>query len=433
MRKNRIFTVHLGCSKNQVDAECLVTEFLYQGFETANSAEEADYILINTCGFIEPAKEEAIETILSHLENKKDGQKIIVTGCLSQRYGNDLKNELPEVDFWAGTYKPQELLKNMGIIKSSDCPIPVRKNLGGFTHHAYLKIAEGCDRQCAYCAIPGIRGRQVSRSIEDIVTEAKALEESGVKELTLIAQDTTYYGREKNAPKGFLKDLLKALLKETNIPWIRTLYWYPAFIDDELLDLIASEKRLCKYIDLPIQHASNRVLKSMCRRYSKDELRDLLLKIREKIPGVTLRTTVLVGFPGETEDDFNDLLELLEEIRFEHLGGFVYSPEEGTVAEKLRLESVPEEIARERLSVVTELQENISLENNEALIGKEITVLLDEVADESEFHFYGRTESNSMDVDDIIRVVEGSGDVGTFRRALVIDATPHELDVKLLP
>ncbi|MEE1276894.1 MAG: radical SAM protein, partial [Fibrobacteraceae bacterium] len=194
MRKNRIFTVHLGCSKNQVDAECLVTEFLYQGFETANSAEEADYILINTCGFIEPAKEEAIETILSHLENKKEGQKIIVTGCLSQRYGNELKTELPEVDFWAGTYKPQELLKNMGIIKSSDCPIPVRKNLGGFTHHAYLKIAEGCDRQCAYCAIPGIRGRQVSRSIEDIVTEAKALEESGVKELTLIAQDTTYYG-----------------------------------------------------------------------------------------------------------------------------------------------------------------------------------------------------------------------------------------------
>ena len=251
--------------------------------------------------------------------------------------------------------------------------------------------------------------------------------------MTLIAQDTTYKKKKKNAPKGFLKDLLKALLKETNIPWIRTLYWYPAFIDDELLDLIASEKRLCKYIDLPIQHASNRVLKSMCRRYSKEELRDLLLKIREKIPGVTLRTTVLVGFPGETEDDFNDLLELLEEIRFEHLGGFVYSPEEGTVAEKLRLESVPEEIARERLSIVTELQENISLENNEALIGKEITVLLDEVADESEFHFYGRTESNSMDVDDIVRVVEGSGDVGTFRRALVIDATPHELDVKLLP
>ena len=431
--KNRIFTVHLGCSKNQVDAECLVTEFLHQGFTAVESAEEADYILINTCGFIEPAKEEAIDTILYHLDSRKDGQKIIVTGCLSKRYGEDLKKELPEVDFWAGTYKPGELLKSMGLLEESVDSYPMRLNLSGIEHHAYLKIAEGCDRQCAYCAIPGIRGRQVSRSIADIVKEAKALEKSGVQELTLIAQDTTYYGHEKNAPGSFLIDLLKALLKETNIPWIRTLYWYPAFIDDELLELIASEKRLCKYIDLPIQHASDKVLKSMCRRYSKDELRKMLLNIREKIPGVTLRTTVLVGFPGETEEDFEDLMALLEEIRFEHLGGFVYSPEEGTVAEKLRLPAVSEETARQRLSLVTELQEEISLEKNEALIGKEISVILDEVADESEFHFYGRSEGNSLDVDDIVRVVEGDGSVGTIRRALVIDAGPHELDVKLLP
>ncbi len=432
-KANKIFTVHLGCSKNQVDAECLITEFLALGFETVDDADSADYILINTCGFIEAAKEEAIETIVSHIAIRKPEQKIIVTGCLSQRYGKELQQELPEVDFWAGTYVPGELLQRMGLMQYGDCQeIPQRLNLGGFSHHAYLKIAEGCDRYCAYCAIPKIRGRQVSRSIEDIVQEAKSLEATGVQELTLIAQDTTYYGREKSAPGGYLKDLLRALLQETNIPWIRTLYWYPEFIDDELLDLIASEKRLCKYIDLPIQHVSDSVLKSMNRRYNKQELLDILQKIRNKIPGVTMRSTVLVGFPGETHEDFEELMQVLQEFRFEHLGGFVYSPEEGTLAEKLKATPVPESEARARLDAITELQEEICAENAECLIGKEITVLLDEVAEESEFHFYGRTEGNAMDVDDIVRVVEGSGEVGTFRRAIVIDATPHELDVKLI-
>ena len=432
--KNRIFVVHLGCSKNQVDAECLVTEFLSVGFKTVKTPESADYILINTCGFIEAAKEEAIDTILSHTAKKKKGQKIIVTGCLSQRYANELPAEIPEVDFWEGTYKPGNLLLKMGLIDKHSCKdIPFRQNLSEYKHHAYLKIAEGCDRLCAYCAIPLIRGRQVSRTIEDIVSEAKRLETSGVQELTLIAQDTTYYGREKNAPgKGFFKDLLKALLQETNIRWIRSLYWYPEFIDDELLELIAKEKRLCKYIDLPIQHASDNVLKAMNRRYSAKELKNILLKIREKIPGVTLRTTVLVGFPGETHEDFEELMNLIDEIQFEHLGGFVYSKEEGTLAEKLKLKEVPESEARARLDAISERAEEIALEKNEAWIGKEITVLLDEEASGSEFHFYGRTEGNSLDVDDIVRVVEGSGTVGTFRKALVLDASAHELDVKLL-
>lgn len=430
---NRIFTVHLGCSKNQVDAESLVTEFLNLGFETAESAEDAGFILINTCGFIEPAKEEAIETILSHLALRKPGQKLIVAGCLSKRYGKELEAELPEVDYWAGTYKPGELVRRMGLVHEGDCrAVPLRKNLGGFRHHAYLKIAEGCDRRCAYCAIPLIRGRQVSRSIEDIVAEARELEKSGVRELTLIAQDTTYFGREKHSPGGNFKELLRALLRETSIPWIRSLYWYPEFIDDELLDLMANEPRLCKYVDLPIQHSSDKILKLMKRRYSGQELRALLLKIRERVPGVTLRSTVLVGFPGETHEDFETLMELLAEIRFEHLGGFVYSPEEGTLAERLKLPVPPEAEARARLDAVTGLQEEICLENNEALIGREVVVMLDEVAEESEFHFYGRTEGNAMDVDDIVRVVEGSGEVGTLRRALVLDAGPHELDVRLV-
>lgn len=433
-KQQKIFTVHLGCSKNQVDAECLITEFLHLGFKTVDSAAKADYILINTCGFIEPAKEEAINTILAHIAGRKKNQKIIVTGCLSKRYGDELKAELPEVDYWAGLYKPGELVRQMGLTPAESCAVPMRQNLGGFKHHAYIKIAEGCERQCAYCAIPKIRGRQVSRPISEIVEEAQMLEKSGVKEITLIAQDTTYFGREKNSKAGGnLKDLLKALLANTTIPWIRMLYWYPAFIDDELLEMIANEPRLVKYIDMPIQHASDNVLKPMLRKYTAKELRDILLKIREKIPGVTLRTTVLVGFPGETHEDFEQLMDLLGEIRFEHLGGFVFSPEEGTpVMAMKKLEPVAESDARMRLDAVNEMQEEICAENAENMIGKEVTVILDEVAEESEFHFYGRTEANSMDVDDIVRVVEGDGDVGTFRRAIVVDAGPHELDVKLL-
>lgn len=388
--KNRIFTVHLGCSKNQVDAECLVTEFLHQGFTAVESAEEADYILINTCGFIEPAKEEAIDTILYHLDSRREGQKIIVTGCLSKRYGEDLKKELPEVDFWAGTYKPGELLKSMGLLEESVDSYPMRLNLSGIEHHAYLKIAEGCDRQCAYCAIPGIRGRQVSRSIADIVKEAKALEKSGVQELTLIAQDTTYYGHEKNAPGGFLIDLLKALLKETNIPWIRTLYWYPAFIDDELLELIASEKRLCKYIDLPIQHASDKVLKSMCRRYSKDELRKMLLNIREKIPGVTLRTTVLVGFPGETEEDFDEVLSLMNIIMYENAFMYYYNLRDGTPA-SIRTDQITTEVKKERLQKVIDLQLEITRKQMEKRVNQNITVLVEGVSRDNKSEVLART------------------------------------------
>lgn len=311
-------------------------------FKSVPSVDKADYILVNTCGFIEAAKEESINTILSFVEAKRPTQKLIVSGCLSGRYIQELPKEMPEVDYWLGTYEPGKILKVLGLgEKSSGTENIKRLNLGDFPHHAYLKIAEGCDRRCAFCAIPNIRGKQVSFSIESIVREAKELERQCVKELTLIAQDTTFYGHEQGKSGPTLAKLLKAILRETNIPWIRTLYWYPQFIDDELLDLMANEPRLCKYIDMPIQHASDRILKSMRRHYTQESLRKILQAMREKIPGVTLRTTVLVGFPGETDADFDELMKLIQEVRFEHLGGFVFSPEEGTPAMKLEESSVP--------------------------------------------------------------------------------------------
>lgn len=435
MKHPRVFTVQLGCAKNQVDAEHLLAELFSAGFLSADSADKANYILINTCGFIEAAKEESIHTILSFAKVKKPGQKLIVTGCLSGRYIQELPREIPEVDYWLGTYAPGKILQTLGLGERSSGTENLRRlNLGGLPHHAYLKIAEGCDRRCAFCAIPNIRGKQISFSVEDIVREARQLEEQGVRELTLIAQDTTFYGHDRGNKEGqSLAKLLEAILSGTGIPWIRTLYWYPEFIDDELLNLMAKEPRLCKYVDMPIQHASSRMLKLMRRRYDEKSLRKMLDDIREKIPGVTLRTTVLVGFPGETQEDFEDLMRLIQDVRFEHLGGFVFSPEEGTPAMKLKEAPVPEELARARLDAVNDLQEEISLEANESLIGKKVQVLIDEIAEESDYHFIGRTEGNSLDSDDIVKIVEGDATPGEFRQVQIIDAEPHELIGKIIP
>lgn len=434
IKKKSVFTIHLGCSKNQVDAECILSELLASGFTISEESASAHYIIINTCGFIEPAKEESIDIVLSQIKEKKKSQKIIVTGCLSERYKTELPKEMPGVDYWLGTYKPGELLHLLGFSENHVCEtVPTNRiNFGSFAHHAYLKIAEGCNRRCAFCAIPNIRGKQVSRSIEELVFEAQQLEAQGVKELTLVAQDTTYFGREKGKKGGTLQSLLEALLKNTTIPWIRTLYWYPDFIDDALLDLIAKEPRLCKYIDMPIQHASDRQLKLMARHYNQKTLYSLLNKIKEKIPDVSLRTTVLVGFPGETHEDFEELMTLIQTIPFNHLGGFIFSPEEDTPAEKITAERVNESEARLRLDSITEYQEDLCLERNEGLIGKTIRIIIDEVAEESEFHFYGRTEGSALDTDDIVKVIEGDAQVGHFYNAQVVDATPHELICKIL-
>ncbi len=426
----KFYSLSLGCAKNQVDSERATAELLSANFKIADNPKESDVILINTCGFIESAKEESIEAILSLLKNKKAKQKAIVYGCLSQRYGKELAKEIPEADFWLGNYRTGMLLEILGFesqAKLCKATPPKRIRNFEFPHHAYLKIAEGCNRACSFCAIPAIRGRQISQSIENLVCEAKQLEENGVQELSLIAQDLSSYGTDLYKTVS-LERLLEALLKNTKIPWLRLMYLYPEHITDGLLNLMAKEPRICKYADIPIQHASDKMLKLMRRKYTAKNLRDTLCKMREMVPGITLRTTVLLGFPGESHNDFEELMNLAEEIRFEHLGGFIWSPEEGTAAMKLKEELVPVETARLRLDALIERQEEISTEKNCAMIGQTMDVILDSIAEESEFHFYGRTQGNALETDDVVRVLEGSGDVGQIRKVKIVDAGTHEVD-----
>lgn len=434
----KVYLVNLGCSKNQVDAEFILGEMSQLGYSIVKSQAEANIVIINTCGFIADAKEESIDEIIAHAKAKTKGQILIAAGCLSQRYMNDLKDEIPEVDIWMGTYKPQELLKALGEDVGVCAHIPPRiliENDEPF--HAFLKIAEGCSRRCAYCAIPNMRGSQISSTIEELVEQAKVLESEGIKEISLIAQDLSFYGREKNVnnPENLVA-LLKALIAETNISWFRLMYAYPAFLSDELISLIANEDRICKYLDMPIQHASDSILKNMRRGHSGESLRTLLRKLRKDIPNLALRTTVLVGFPGETDDDFQDLLDIIEEIKFDRLGGFAYSPEEGTPAEVdeelLKLERVPSDVAQNRLNQVMELQSMISLERNQSLIGQEMDVLVDSIAEESEFHFYARTQWDAPEIDNQVRILEGDATPGEFVKVRIVDAYEYDLDAVIV-
>lgn len=429
-----VHPISLGCSKNQVDLERALSEFRHAGFQLLEGSEQAEYLLINTCGFIDSAKTESIDTILALAGQRKKGQKILVAGCLSQRYMEDLKSEMPEVDLWTGTYQPGKILEVVGEKDIADIcrrELPTRVRIGNTPHHAYLKIAEGCNRSCAFCAIPGIRGKQKSFDIPELIEEAQLLQQNGVQEISLIAQDLTYYGREKGGPNTNLETLLKALIENTDIPWIRLMYAYPEYIDDSLLEFMATEKRICKYLDMPIQHGSDRILKLMRRNTDGQKLRDLLLRIRKSVPEIAMRTTTLVGFPGETDEDYQQLLELAAEIRFERLGGFVYSNEDGTHAATLP-NSVPTEVAQERLQRLLDQQAQISLERNQNLIGSEVNVLIDEVAEESEFHFYARTQWDALEVDNSVRILEGSATPGEFRKARIVDASEFDLDAILL-
>jgi len=429
-----VHPISLGCSKNQVDLERALSEFRHAGFQLLEESEQAEYLLINTCGFIDSAKTESIDTILALAGQRKKGQKILVAGCLSQRYMADLKSEMPEVDLWTGTYQPGKILEVVGENDLADIcrrELPTRVRIGNTPHHAYLKIAEGCNRSCAFCAIPGIRGKQKSFDIPELIEEAQLLQKNGVQEISLIAQDLTFYGREKGGPNTQLETLLRALLDNTDIPWIRLMYAYPEFIDDSLLELMATEKRICKYLDMPIQHGSDRILMLMRRNTDGQKLRDLLLRIRKSVPEIAMRTTALVGFPGETEEDYQQLLELAAEIRFERLGGFAYSNEDGTHAATLP-NSVPTEVAQERLQRLLDQQAQISLERNQNLIGSEVEVLIDEVAEESEFHFYARTQWDALEVDNSVRILEGSATPGEFCKARIVDASEFDLDAILL-
>jgi len=432
-RKVRV--VNLGCSKNQVDSENILGEFGRAGFTLAGEDEASQVTVINTCGFIEAAKEESIQEILGALEGRQAGEKVVVAGCLSQRYRDELFKDIPEVDLYVGTYKAGEIVERLGLNSSlpSDCKVGTapRQLMGEEPHHAYLKIAEGCNRVCGFCAIPGMRGKQKSRGLTDIISEAQQLESWGVKEVTLIAQDLTFFGREKNA-EGNLEELIRLLLRETGIPWIRLMYAYPAFITDGLLEVIAGESRVCNYLDMPVQHASDRMLKAMRRNYSAEDLRGVIRRLRQGIPALDLRTTVLVGYPGEQEDDVKTLLDFIEETRFRHLGGFTYSDEEGTHAFGLG-EKVPTSKMEERLQKVMSLQQHIAFEENESRIGKEMTVIIDKVAEGADHHFEGRTQGDAPEVDGRV-LIHGAHDIeiGGFYRVKITDVAEYDLEAVLL-
>jgi ribosomal protein S12 methylthiotransferase len=430
-RDRKVRIVNLGCSKNQVDSENILGEFGRAGFTLAQDGDRSAVTVINTCGFIEAAKEESVNEILAALDHRAEGEKVVVAGCLSQRYLGELHKEIPEADLLVGTYQPGEIIERLGLTSTlpSDCVAGAgpRALMGEEPHHAFLKIAEGCNRICGFCAIPGMRGKQRSRSIADIVAEAQQLESWGIQEVSLIAQDLTYFGREKNGTES-LEELVRTLIRETGIPWFRMMYAYPAFLTDGLLDVMATEKRVCKYLDMPVQHASDRMLKAMRRNYSGESLRKQLAGLRAAVPGIALRTTVVLGYPGETEEDVEELLSLMEETRFRHLGGFTYSDEEGTHAFDLE-PKVPLAVMEERLGRVMELQREIATEDNAARVGSTLDVIVDAVAEGESHHFVGRTEGDAPEVDGRV-LIHGPADAtpGTFRKVFITGSTEYDLE-----
>lgn len=404
----KISMVSLGCPKNQVDAEMMLYSLKQAGFEIGVPEAEADAIIVNTCGFIEDAKSEAIENILEAAQYKTDGncKAVIVTGCLAERYRDDVTTEIPEADVCVGIGSDgniAEIVKNAieGKAQNSygakeDLNLNGKRILGGWPFTAYLKIGDGCDNCCTYCAIPKIRGRMRSRAIEDCVAEARELATNGVRELIVVAQDTTAYGADLYG-ESRLCDLLRELCKIDGIEWIRTLYTYPERITDELLELLAYEPKLVKYLDIPIQHANGEILKRMNRRGDRESLTALIKKIRATVPDVTLRTTLITGFPGETEEQYEELHEFVREAQFDRLGCFTYSAEEGTIAAQLP-DQVDEQTKTDRAEHIMETQLDIASAKNEAKIGTVQRVLI-EGWDDYIKCYYGRSAADAPEID----------------------------------
>ena len=404
----KVGMVSLGCAKNQVDGEVLMASLKNAGYELCDDAALADVAIVNTCGFIESAKAESIEEILELVTLKKEGRikKIVVTGCLSERYQEQIRKEIPEVDAAVGIGANGEIAEIIGQVMAGETPevfpdkekMPLcgDRELSTPSYFAYLKIAEGCDNRCTYCAIPLIRGGYRSRSMESIVEEAEKLAAGGAKELIVIAQDTSRYGLDLYGELK-LPELLRHLCTIDGVRWIRLLYCYPDTITDELLDVMAREEKIVKYIDLPLQHASGRVLRAMNRRGDRESLTQLIAHMREKIPGLILRTTLITGFPGETEEDFAELSQFVQDVRFDRLGCFAYSQEEGTPAAELP-DQVEEDVKNHRAEIIMEQQMEIMQQKGEAMIGKAVTVLTEGFDRYAECYF-GRTVADSPDID----------------------------------
>ena len=426
LRKDKINVITLGCSKNLVDSEDLITQLKGNDFEVSHESndEDANVIIVNTCGFIDLAKEESVNTILQYAEVKKQGgiDKLYVTGCLSQRYKDSLEVEIPEVDAYFGTLELPGLLAKLNADYKHE--LIGERVLTTPMHFAYLKISEGCNRTCSFCAIPLMRGKHVSQPIEMLVKQAKNFAKNGVKELMLIAQELTYYGLDIYKKRA-LPELLHALADVEGIEWIRLHYAYPSKFPMEIFDAMQERKEVCNYLDIPLQHANNEVLERMRRQITREDTVELIEYARKKVPGIAIRTTFLVGYPGETEEEFQDLCDFVEEMEFERVGVFMYSHEEDTIAHGVE-DDIPAEIKQERANRIMEIQQEISLQKNEDKVGLTLKVLFDRK--EGGF-FVGRTEFDSPEVDNEVLVDAKTNYVriGDYAQVEITSAEDYDL------
>jgi len=426
LKKDKVNIVTLGCSKNLVDSEVMLTQLKGNSINASHESvkDDANIVIINTCGFIDNAKQESIDTILRYVDAKEEGmvEKVYVTGCLSQRYRDDLQNEIPEVDAWFGTMELPLLLKKFNADYKHE--LIGERITTTDRHYAYLKISEGCDRPCSFCAIPIMRGKHVSKPIEQIIKEAESLVKNGTKEILLIAQDSTYYGLDIYKKRN-LAELLDKLADVEGLEWIRLHYAFPTGFPEDVLDVMAKRSNICKYLDIPLQHGSTEMLKIMRRGTTREKTEQLLKTIREKVPGIAIRTTLIAGHPGETEAEFEDMLDFVQKSRFERLGIFPYSHEDNTHAYTME-DNVPENVKLERAERVMELQESISEEINSQKVGKTLRVLIDR---KEGGQFIGRTEHDSPEVDNevLIDASEHYLRIGDFANILIEKATAFDL------
>ncbi len=424
-RASKVSLITLGCSKNLVDSENIITQLRANDYAvTHDQVADADIVIVNTCGFIDLAKEESVNTILECAELKKEGtiDKLYVTGCLSQRYKDDLEKEIPEVDAYFGTVELPSLLHTLQADYKHE--LIGERSITTPAHYAYMKISEGCNRTCSFCAIPLMRGKHVSKPIEQLVKEARHFARQGVKELILIAQELTYYGLDIYKKRA-LPELLEQLSAVDGIGWIRLHYAYPSKFPLDVIHTMSKHENICNYLDMPLQHASDRVLAAMRRQITQAETRELIKNIRNIIPGIAIRTTFLVGYPGETADDFEELCQFVRDMRFERVGVFQYSHEEDTNAYNFK-DDVPAEVKEERAARIMEIQQEISLEKNQMLVGKEMKILVDRKEGD---YFIGRTEFDSPEVDN--EVLVSANDhfmrIGDFEQVRITDV--HEYDL----
>ena len=427
MKKGKVDIITMGCSKNLVDSEQLMRQFDALGYKVQHDNEQPDgeIVIINTCGFIGDAKAESIDSILqlADLKKKRKVGKLFVMGCLSERYMAELQQEIPEVDKYYGKFNYNDILTDLGREFRAD--LRLERTLTTPRHYAYLKISEGCNRTCSYCAIPLITGKHRSRSIEDLETEVRKLTSLGVKEFQLIAQDLSYYGIDKYKEQK-LSTLMERLSDIPGVEWLRLHYAYPAHFPYDILKVMRERENVCNYLDIALQHISNHMLKIMRRNITKEQTYELIRRIREEVPGIHLRTTMLVGHPGETEEDFEELIEFLRFARFERLGAFAYSNEESTYAYEHYQDDIPEEIKQQRLDRVMAVQQEISAEINSGKVGSKIKVIIDRMEED---YYVGRTEFDSPEVDPevLIPLATEGAKVGEFYQAEITDASDFDL------